>query len=92
MVYGESYGLIAFHSRQHAVHFSQVLKMAGCSNQIVPSPKGISLGCGLSIKFSLHMTAKVMNIYSRYKYPITRFYQIEHRGGQTIIRRMPYPQ
>ncbi|MGI6189601.1 MAG: DUF3343 domain-containing protein [Clostridiales bacterium] len=92
MYYTEEYGLIAFRSRQHAIHFTDVLKMAGCPVQIVSTPRGISQGCGLSVKFSLHLTAKVMAIYDRYRYPITGFYQIEHRGTQTIIKRIPYPK
>jgi len=90
-MYNHSYGLIAFRSRQHAIHFSEILKAAGYPVHIVPSPKGISLGCGLSLKFSLHLTAGIMEMYNRYRYPISGFYQVDHKGDQTIIKKIPYP-
>ncbi|SFQ31815.1 DUF3343 domain-containing protein [Caldicoprobacter faecalis] len=89
MSYMEEYGLIAFSSRQHAIHFSDILKLAGCPVQLVSTPREISLGCGLSIKFPITLTSKVMKVYERYKHPITGFYHIRRIGNRTQIMRIP---
>ncbi|MCM8900167.1 DUF3343 domain-containing protein [Caldicoprobacter algeriensis] len=89
MNYVEEYGLIAFSSRQHAIHFSDILKLAGCPVQLVSTPREISLGCGLSIKFPISLTSEVMQVYNRYQYPVTGFYHIKRRGNRHQITRIP---
>ncbi len=46
------YGLIAFRSRQHAISFYNQSKIR-TRLTIMSTPREISYGCGLSIKFSL---------------------------------------
>ncbi len=90
MNYVEEYGLIAFSSRQHAIHFSDILRLAGCPVQLVSTPREISLGCGLSIKFPIALTSKVMEVYERCKYPVTGFYHVKRIGNRLQIMRIPY--
>ena len=90
MNYVEEYGLIAFNSRQHAIHFSEILRLAGCPVQLVSTPREISLGCGLSIKFPIALTPKVIKIYESHRYPVTGFYHIKRVGNRTQIIRIPY--
>lgn len=90
MSYREIYDIIAFRSRSYALKFSQVLKTAGYVNHhIVSTPKEISVGCGLSIKFGTSMTPYVMGLYKIYEYPISGFYRIERIGSMTNIIRIP---
>jgi hypothetical protein len=89
MNYVEEYGLIAFSSRQHAIHFCDMLKLAGCPVQLVSTPREISLGCGLSIKFPISLISEVMQVYKRYQYPVTGFYHIKRRGNRNQITRIP---
>ncbi|MBM7582257.1 hypothetical protein JOD02_001114 [Caldicoprobacter guelmensis] len=90
MSYIEEYGLIALSSRQHAIHLSDILKTAGCPVQLVSTPREISLGCGLSIKFPINLTPKIMQVYERYQYPVTGFYHIKRRGNRMQIVRIAH--
>ena len=67
----EEFNFISFNSRQHALYFSQLLKGAMTHKY---SPK-VALGCGLSVKFSPHITSNVYNIYKQSRLPYSGFIQ-----------------
>jgi hypothetical protein len=90
MAYQESFVIIAFRSRQHALHFSQILKISNCPAQLISTPKEISLGCGLSLRFPANLISKVMQLYGRYSQPIIGFYHVQRTGNRSHIRRIPY--
>lgn len=90
MSYRESFDIIAFRSRSHALKFSQILKDAGYLNHhIVSTPKEVSVGCGLSIKFASDITPYAIGLYNMCRYPISGFYRIEKIGNMTNIIRIP---
>lgn len=83
------YNFISFNSRQHALYFSQLLKDAGYDNQIISTPKGVSLGCGLSISFSPYITGSVIDVYLRHRVPIIGFYAVRNTGNYSQLHRIP---
>ncbi len=85
----EEYNFVSFNSRQHALYFSQLLKNAGYDSQIISTPKGVALGCGLSVKFSPHLSSKVYKIYKQYRIPIVGFYSMRRVGNHTELVRIP---
>lgn len=89
MPYLESFDILSFRSRQHAFHFSQILRDQGISNQIMSTPKEVALGCGLSIRFSPYMTRRILQIYRQYNSPIIGCYHVERSGTNTSITRIP---
>ena len=42
----EKFDILSFRSRQHAFHFSKILRDHGIASQIMSTPKEILLGCG----------------------------------------------
>jgi len=90
MNYIEECGLIAVKSRQHAIYLSDMLRAAGCPAQLVSTPREISLGCGLSIRFPINMTREVIKVYERYRFPISGIYHIKQRGNRMQIIRIPH--
>ncbi len=85
----EEYNFVSFNSRQHALYFSQLLKNAGFDSKIISTPKGVSLGCGLSLSFSPKITSFVMDIYKRNNIPIIGFYSIRRTGNYCQLVRLP---
>ncbi|MGI5850654.1 MAG: DUF3343 domain-containing protein [Clostridiales bacterium] len=85
----EDFNFISFNSRQHALYFAQILKNAGYNSQIISTPKGVALGCGLSLKFSPHLTGAIMEVYKNNPIPIIGFYSIRRIGGYSQLRRLP---
>lgn len=90
MNYIEEYGLIALRSRQHAIHLNDMLKASGYPVQLMSTPREISVGCGLSIRFPIGLMHEIMLMYERYRYPITGIYHIKRRGNRMEIIRIPY--
>lgn len=89
MPYQESFDILSFRSRQHAFHFSQILRDQGISNQVMSTPKEVALGCGLSLRFSPYMTRRILQIYRQYNSPIIGCYHVERTGSNTSTARIP---
>lgn len=89
MPYQETFDIIAFRSRQHAFHFSQILRDQGIGSQVMSTPKEVALGCGLSIRFSPYVTNRVLNIYRNYNSPIIGCFHVTRNGSTTSIARIP---
>ncbi|HZJ57696.1 MAG TPA: DUF3343 domain-containing protein [Clostridia bacterium] len=85
----EEFNFISFNSRQHALYFDQLLRNAGYDSQIISTPKGVSLGCGLSLRFSPNLTGAIIDIYRRNQIPIIGFYSIRRMGSYSQLRRIP---
>ena len=58
----ESYGIAAFRSRQAVLRFEELLRRSGVRASVITTPRAVSLGCGLSVRFpvqDLPLAAKV---------------------------------
>lgn len=55
----EIYGLAAFRSRQQVLRFEQALRQEGINAKVVSTPRDISMGCGLSVRFPIEDAGKV---------------------------------
>lgn len=53
------YGVAAFRSRQQVLHFEATLRQRGLPTQVVTTPRDISMGCGLSVRFPLERLSEV---------------------------------
>lgn len=49
----EAYGVAAFRSRQQVLRFEQILRRYGVPVSVISTPRDISMGCGLSVRFPL---------------------------------------
>ena len=56
----EVYGIAAFRSRQQVLIFDGALRREGIQSRIVSTPRDVSMGCGLSVRFRLEDTAAVV--------------------------------
>ena len=59
----EVYGIAAFRSRQQVMAFEQLLTRAGIPASIVSTPRSISVGCGLSVRFELRDAKVAWEVY-----------------------------
>ena len=55
----EAYGVAAFRSRQNVLWFEQVLRRHGVPVSVISTPRDISMGCGLSVRFPLSRASDV---------------------------------
>lgn len=91
MPYQESFDIVAFRSRQHAFHFSQVLRQEGYQALVMSTPKEVALGCGLSVRCSPYMRPQVLRILKRYNKPVQGVYHVIREGASTAVSRVHYP-
>lgn len=47
------YGVAAFRSRQQVLRFEAALRQRGVPTRVITTPRDISMGCGLSVRFPL---------------------------------------
>ena len=50
----ETYGVATFQSTHHTIQAEEVIKEKGLGYKIIPTPREITLSCGLSIIFDLN--------------------------------------
>ena len=55
----DEYGVAAFRSRQQVLRFEAALRQCGVPTSIVTTPRDISMGCGLSVRFPLERAQEV---------------------------------
>ena len=53
------YGVAAFRSRQQVLRFESALRQRGIPTQVVTTPRDISMGCGLSVRFPMERLGEV---------------------------------
>ena len=78
----ESYGVAAFRSRQQVLVFNNALQRAGIQGRIVSTPREVSMGCGLSVRFRLEDTADVVRVLRQMNTGnLIGVYRVEVRGA-----------
>ena len=55
----EAYGVAVFRSRQQVMRFEQILRRFGVPVSVISTPRDISMGCGLSVRFPLNRASDV---------------------------------
>ena len=55
----EQYGLAAYRSRTQVLELEERLRRMGVPARTVTTPRAISLGCGLSVRFPLEFVGQV---------------------------------
>ena len=61
----DHYGLAAFRSRQQAIYFANQLQRAGVRASTVNTPREVSLGCGISVRFDPAQMARAQSLLRR---------------------------
>lgn len=85
----EQFGIAAFRSRQHVMQLERALKQSGVPASIITTPRSVSVGCGLSVRFELQDAQDVYAIY-RATRPgnLIGFYQVFRQDGRTHVQPM----
>ncbi len=78
----EIFGIGAFRSRQQVMRFESALKRQGLRVSVISTPRDVSVGCGLSVRFDMEDAAKVLGVYKQTgPGNLIGFYRV-HRTGQ----------
>ena len=84
----EVFGIASFRSRQQVLKFEGALRREGIRTSIITTPRDVSMGCGLSIRFELEDYPAVREICAHLRPSnLIGFYRVERVGGQRTITR-----
>ena len=80
-----SFGIAAFRSRTQVLRMEDALRRAHLNAGVISTPREVSIGCGLSVRFDLAQTQQVMNVY-RHLNPgaLIGFYRVDDYGTRQI--------
>ena len=87
----ENFCIAAFRSRLQVMAFEEALKARGMKASIVPTPRAVALGCGLSVRFeekdaprvkALHQAMALGNLIGFYR--VTR-----DQAGRAQVSALP---
>lgn len=84
----EIFGIASFRSRQQVMKFENALRRAGVRVQIITTPRDVSIGCGLSVRFELEDFDRVEAVYRQLRPSnLIGFYRVERSGqGRAAVR------
>ena len=85
----DSYGLAAFRSRQQVLQFEAALRRMGVPTQVVSTPRSISMGCGLSVRFPLEYLGQARRALARRPSGnLIGLYRAEYNGARLRISKI----
>lgn len=84
----ETFGIASFRSRQQVLKFEGALRRSGIRVSVITTPRDVSVGCGLSIRFELSDYERVREIYDSLRPTnLIGFYLVEREErGRTVTR------
>ena len=84
----DHFGIVSFRSRQQVMNFERDLRRAGVPASIITTPRSVSVGCGLSVKFNLQDARDVTDVYQVSRPGnLIGFYQVRRDdSGQTAVK------
>ena len=72
----DEYSVVLFRSSSHALRAEKVLRGAGISNKMIPTPRQLSSDCGMSLRFDRADEEQVARVLSEHEVPINGFHAI----------------
>lgn len=83
----ERFGIAAFRSRQQVLMFRELLQRSGIGATVISTPKDVSIGCGLSVRFAYGDMARAIAVYKRTApSALIGFYAVEKDGLRTGVK------
>ena len=82
----ETFAIAAFRSRQQVLRFETALRRAGVPTEVITTPRDVSIGCGLSVRFELEDEARARQIYAQTRPTnLIGFYRVQRQNGQRAL-------
>ncbi|MDD2447349.1 MAG: DUF3343 domain-containing protein [Tissierellia bacterium] len=86
----EEYGVLTFNSTHHAISAEKALKEHELPFKTVPTPREITLSCGLSILFSFEDLDKVRELHLNNELSIKAIHKYSIVDGKKEISEMSW--
>lgn len=82
----ESFGIASFRSRQQVLKFETALRREGVRASVITTPRDVSVGCGLSIRYELEDFERVYALYQQLRPSnLIGFYRVTRTEGNRTV-------
>lgn len=82
----DAYGVAAFRSRQQVLWFEAALRRRGVPAGVISTPRDISMGCGLSVRFPLGYQQEVRRaLTGQNTGNLIGLYRADYDGGRLRV-------
>lgn len=84
----EEFAIASFRSRQQVLKFEGALRRSGVRVEVITTPRDVSVGCGLSVRFELADAQRVREVYDHLRPSnLIGFYRVTRTEGQRTVTR-----
>lgn len=82
------FGIVTFESTHHAIKGESIFKEFDIPSKTIPTPRDITLSCGLSIRFDLSDMDKVIELVNSDNLAIKGVYKFTKDGAVTTTEKV----
>lgn len=80
--------IIAFDSTHHAIKAEKEIKAKEINIKTIPTPREVSVSCGLSIKFDYNDLNRIKDIICEYNLSISGVYKIYRKDNKRVAEKL----
>jgi len=84
----ETYGVATFKSTHHTIQSEEKFKDRGISFKTIPTPREITVSCGLALIFILDDMDKVKEMVEKDEIPVDAIYKYTKDGKSNIAEKI----
>jgi len=88
MILMNEFGIITFQSTHHAMRAEKVLTEEGIKTKTIPTPRDISLSCGLAIRVAFEDLETIMELKRSGKLDYKELHHLQTVDGKRALRKL----
>lgn len=88
MILMNEFGIITFQSTHHAMRAEKVLTEEGIKTKTIPTPRDITLSCGLAIRVAFEDLETIMELKRSGKLDYKELHYLQTVDGKRALRKL----
>lgn len=84
----KEFGIITFEGTQHAIKAESDLMNQDIKTKTIPTPRDISLSCGLAIRIDMEDIDKIKELYDRGELKFKNLYSLSESAKDRVLKKI----
>ncbi len=84
----KEFGIITFEGTQHAIKAESDLMNQDINTKTIPTPRDISLSCGLAIRIDMEDIDKIKELYDRGELKFKNLYSLSESAKDRVLKKI----
>lgn len=84
----KEFGIITFEGTQHAIKAESDLMNQDINTKTIPTPRDISLSCGLAIRIDMEDIDKIKELYDRGELKFKNLYSLSESAKGRVLKKI----